>query len=65
MFDSTTLAITIFIVAYALIISEKVHRTIVGIFGAMLMIMFGILSQETACLISWLFGRLRRLRPSL
>ena len=44
MFDSTTLAITIFIVAYALIISEKVHRTIVGIFGAMLMIMFGILS---------------------
>ena len=48
MFDSTTLAITIFIVAYALIISEKVHRTIVGIFGAMLMIMFGILSQETA-----------------
>ena len=48
MFDSTTLAITIFIVAYSLIISEKVHRTIVGIFGAMLMIMFGILSQETA-----------------
>ena len=34
--------------AYALIISEKVHRTIVGIFGAMLMILFGIISQETA-----------------
>ena len=48
MFDSTTIAVTIFIIAYALIISEKVHRTIVGIFGAMLMIMFGILSQETA-----------------
>ena len=48
MFDSTSIAVTIFIVAYALIISEKVHRTIVGIFGAMLMIMFGILSQETA-----------------
>ena len=48
MFDSTSIAVTIFIVAYALIISEKVHRTIVGIFVAMLMIMFGILSQETA-----------------
>ena len=45
---STTLAIVIFVAAYALIISEKVHRTIVGIFGAMLMILFGIISQETA-----------------
>jgi len=42
------LAIVIFVAAYALIISEKVHRTIVGIFGAMLMILFGIISQETA-----------------
>ena len=41
-------AIVIFVAAYALIISEKVHRTIVGIFGAMLMILFGIISQETA-----------------
>ena len=39
MFDSTSIAVTIFVIAYALIISEKVHRTIVGIFGAMLMIM--------------------------
>ncbi|MCI6869738.1 MAG: ArsB/NhaD family transporter [Selenomonadales bacterium] len=46
--DSTTIAVTIFIIAYALIISEKVHRTIVGIVGAMLMIIFGILSQEVA-----------------
>ena len=45
---STTIAIVIFVAAYALIISEKVHRTIVGIFGAMLMILFGIISQETA-----------------
>jgi len=43
-----TVAITIFIAAYALIISEKVHRTIVGLFGAMLMICLGIISQETA-----------------
>ena len=48
MFDSTTIAVTIFVIAYVLIISEKVHRTIVGIVGAMMMIIFGILSQETA-----------------
>ena len=42
------MAIIIFVAAYALIISEKVHRTIVGIFGAMLMILCGIISQETA-----------------
>ena len=44
----TMVAVIIFVTAYALIISEKVHRTIVGIFGAMLMILFGIISQETA-----------------
>ena len=38
----------IFVIAYALIISEKVHRTIVGLFGAMLMIIFGVISQEMA-----------------
>ncbi len=46
--DMTTVAVVIFVAAYALIISEKVHRTIVGICGAMLMIIFGIISQETA-----------------
>ena len=45
---ATIVAIVIFVIAYALIISEKVHRTIVGLFGAMLMILFGIVSQETA-----------------
>ena len=44
----TMVAIGIFVFAYALIISEKVHRTIVGLFGAMLMILLGILDQETA-----------------
>ena len=44
----TVVAIIIFVTAYALIISEKVHRTIVGIFGAMLMILIGVLDQETA-----------------
>ncbi|MCR5176868.1 MAG: ArsB/NhaD family transporter, partial [Anaerovibrio sp.] len=46
--STTTIAVVIFIAAYALIISEKVHRTIVGIVGAMLMIICGILSQEVA-----------------
>ena len=46
--DMTTVAVVIFVAAYALIISEKVHRTIVGIVGAMLMIIFGIIDQETA-----------------
>ena len=45
---TTSIAVFIFVVAYALIISEKVHRTIVGIFGAMLMILCGIIDQETA-----------------
>ncbi len=46
--STTTIAVVIFVAAYALIISEKVHRTIVGIVGAMLMILCGILSQEVA-----------------
>ncbi|PJA07837.1 hypothetical protein COX69_03690 [Candidatus Falkowbacteria bacterium CG_4_10_14_0_2_um_filter_48_10] len=37
-----TAALLIFLGAYALIISEKVHRTIVGIFGGALMILLGI-----------------------
>ena len=45
---STIVAIVIFVAAYALIISEKIHRTIIGICGAMLMILLGIISQETA-----------------
>jgi len=45
---ATIVAIVIFVVAYALIIFEKVHRTIVGLFGAMLMILFGIIDQEVA-----------------
>mgnify|MGYP002740562700 FL=1 len=45
---STIVAIVIFVAAYALIISEKIHRTIIGICGAMLMILLGIINQETA-----------------
>ena len=46
--DMTTIAVIIFVAAYVLIISEKVHRTIVGIFGAMLMILAGIITQDVA-----------------
>ena len=41
-------ALIIFVAAYALIITEKVHRTIVGIVGAMLMVLCGIIDQPTA-----------------
>ncbi|MRN56207.1 ArsB/NhaD family transporter [Paenibacillus monticola] len=41
-------AIGIFLVIYALIISEKVHRTIVAMIGGLLMVGLGIVDQETA-----------------
>lgn len=45
---SALLAVVIFIAAYALIVSEKIHRTVVALAGAVLMILFGILGQDTA-----------------
>lgn len=42
------MATGIFILAYALIISEKIHKTILSIFGAALMIVIGIVTQEDA-----------------
>lgn len=42
------LAVAIFVTAYALIISEKIHRTVVALAGAVLMILTGILTQEQA-----------------
>ncbi|MBB3113869.1 Na+/H+ antiporter NhaD/arsenite permease-like protein [Paenibacillus phyllosphaerae] len=41
-------AIAIFLVIYGLIISEKIHRTIVAMIGAILMVATGIVSQEVA-----------------
>lgn len=41
-------AIGIFLVIYALIISEKIHRTIVAMIGGLLMVVLGIVNQETA-----------------
>ena len=42
------MAIVIFIIAYTLIVSEKIHRTVVALSGAMIMILLGILTQEAA-----------------
>lgn len=44
----TPLAAGIFILAYAFIISENIHRTIIALLGAALMIWSGILTQESA-----------------
>jgi Na+/H+ antiporter NhaD/arsenite permease-like protein len=41
-------AITIFVVALVIIISEKIHKTIVAIFGASLMLVMKIVDQHEA-----------------
>ncbi|MGL4522471.1 MAG: ArsB/NhaD family transporter [Bacilli bacterium] len=42
------LAIAIFLVTYAIIISEKINRAIIALFGAALMVIFGIVSLDSA-----------------
>lgn len=46
--NNALLAVVIFVIAYILIVSEKLHRTVVALTGAMIMIMLGIISQEMA-----------------
>lgn len=41
-------ATAVFIIAYGLIISERIHKTIIGLSGAALVIALGILTQEEA-----------------
>ena len=45
---ATWAALVIFLVTYALIVSEKVHRTVIALFGAMIMVVLGVISQEQA-----------------
>lgn len=47
---STTflLAVGVFLASYAIIISERIHRTVAALTGAVLMIVLGVLSQEEA-----------------
>ncbi|WP_088832897.1 ArsB/NhaD family transporter [Paenibacillus tyrfis] len=42
------IAIGLFAVAYGFIVSEKIHRTIVAMLGGILMVVLGIVNQETA-----------------
>ena len=42
------MATAIFVVAYALIITESVHKTVVALCGASLVILLGILTQNEA-----------------
>src|SRR5512134_2410962 len=47
-FSNLSMAVAIFAVAYAFIITERVHKTIVAMGGAALMIVSGVLTQEEA-----------------
>lgn len=44
----TWVALVIFLVTYALIVTEKVHRTVIALFGAMVMVLLGVITQEEA-----------------
>jgi Na+/H+ antiporter NhaD/arsenite permease-like protein len=46
--SSLTLALVIFCVCYLLIMTERLHKTIVALFGAAVMIGLGVVSQEEA-----------------
>lgn len=43
-----TAAITVFIVAYALIVTEKINRAVIAMLGAIAMVILGIVKLETA-----------------
>jgi Na+/H+ antiporter NhaD/arsenite permease-like protein len=42
------IATAIFVIAYAIIVSEKIHKTIIAVFGAGLMLILKILQQQEA-----------------
>ena len=46
--EKSLIAIIIFLIAYALIISEKIHRTVIALAGGTLLILFQVINQETA-----------------
>ncbi|ALA69860.1 membrane protein [Geobacillus stearothermophilus 10] len=41
-------AIAVFLITYAMIISEKIHRAVIALLGAALMVIFGIVDAEKA-----------------
>ncbi len=46
--NQALVAIAIFLMSYALISTEKIHRTVVAMAGGILIIIFGVVDQETA-----------------
>jgi Na+/H+ antiporter NhaD/arsenite permease-like protein len=48
MTNQAIIAIGVFLVTYAFIVTEKVHRTIISMAGGILMVVLGIIDQETA-----------------
>lgn len=46
--SATAIPITIFLVIYGIIISERINRTAISLFGAIVMIVIGIINQEQA-----------------
>jgi Na+/H+ antiporter NhaD/arsenite permease-like protein len=46
--NQALIAIGVFLVTYAFIVTEKIHRTIIAMTGGILMVIFGIVSQEEA-----------------
>ncbi len=48
MSDHLIIAVAIFTITYMLIMTEKLHRTVVALFGAVLMLVFSVEGQEQA-----------------
>lgn len=46
-FDAT-IAVAVFLAAYGLLMAEKLHRAVVSLAGAVIVVLFGILTQEEA-----------------
>ena len=46
--DSAIAASAIFVITYAVIASERIHKTVAALAGAAMMLIFGLISQETA-----------------
>ncbi|MBP2629994.1 MAG: Citrate transporter [Firmicutes bacterium] len=46
--EKSIIAVIIFLFAYGLIISEKIHRTLTALAGGALLILFQVINQETA-----------------
>src|SRR3954467_3363176 len=42
------MAIGVFLITYAFIVTEKIHRTIIAMAGGIMMVLLGIIDQETA-----------------